>query len=493
MEQNNKIRVYTSSQNGNLEISVSGTRHVIEATNNRAKYFSEQSLKYRDEAKKYAEDARFYAEQNSDVSLDDLLNLKSELQKKIDNKQDVGNYALKEELPINVSELLNDAKYTNETQLFEAVPNQDNNAGKVLYTNGENTSWIGINTFELFDTKLSDRVLNYEETKGWALQGTYVYKEAIAGSRYGYPDFYAKCLEEFNEATFTETINGITVKTHSNGHKFYNIADKTAIDNYFNTMGSAWFYGVDTENERIFLPRNNWFEQASITGVGQSIKAGLPNIEGATDLTDAVSIHFATQTGAFTTKTGSSRKAVNAGSTTVTEVLGFDASLSNPIYGNSNTVQPNSVKKLLYICVGNTTNYEGVTDVVNQGMEIIEQVALKVNVDGTNLNTEGKSLISGYAMPSDRYIDLTLGASGTEYTAPANGWFTALGQGNQTNTSVYLTNNVNGIVNGYTTGNGGQAFPCASIPTKKGDIIMLEYTNVSNWEYLRFIYAEGEV
>ena len=110
MEQNNKVKVYTSSLSGNLEISVAGMKQTIEATNNRAKYYSEQSLKYRDEARKYAEDARYYAEQNSDVSLDDLLNLKSELQKEIATKQNVGNYALKEELPINVSELLNDAK-----------------------------------------------------------------------------------------------------------------------------------------------------------------------------------------------------------------------------------------------------------------------------------------------------------------------------------------------------------------------------------------------
>lgn len=27
-------------------------------------------------------------------------------------------------------------------------------------------------------------------------------------------------------------------------------------------------------------------------------------------------------------------------------------------------------------------------------------------------------------MPSTKFIDLTLGASGTTYTAPANGWFT---------------------------------------------------------------------
>ena len=106
------------------------------------------------------------------------------------------------------------------------LPEQEGFSGCLLTTNGEECHWTGINSFQLFDTKLTDKVLSYEESQGWALQGTYVYKEALAGSRYGYPDFYNKCLEEYNEATNTETVNGVTVKVHSNGHKYYNISNK---------------------------------------------------------------------------------------------------------------------------------------------------------------------------------------------------------------------------------------------------------------------------
>ena len=230
------------------------------------------------------------------------------------------------------------------------------------------------NSFELFDTKLTDHVLTYEETKGWALQGTYVYKSALAGSRYGYPDFYNKVLEEYNQSTTTETVNGVTVKVHSNGHKFYNIADKTAIDEFFNTMGTAWFYGVDTTNERIFLPRNNYFDQATddISEVGQSVNAGLPNLTGT-----FVIMNGEEPTGmayrAYTWTGDSIDNIYNKASGPGMRV-GLDASLLSPIFGNSDTVQPNTVKKLLYICVGNTTNYEGVTEVVNQGIEILEQI-----------------------------------------------------------------------------------------------------------------------
>lgn len=43
--------------------------------------------------------------------------------------------------------------------------------------------------------------------------------------------------------------------------------------------------------------------------------------------------------------------------------------------------------------------------------------------DAGNITAEGKAALSGLGMPSNRYTNLELGASGTTYTAPANGWF----------------------------------------------------------------------
>ena len=118
-------------------------------------------------------------------------------------------------------------------------------------------------------------------------------------------------------------------------------------------MGTAWFYGVDIENERIFLPRNNYFEQASTTNVGQSIEAGLPNITGSHTQGLGSWNDGGTATGAFY-RGGGSGEIGSSGTAIKKYSVYFDASLSNPIYGKSNTVQPNAVKKLLYICVGNT-------------------------------------------------------------------------------------------------------------------------------------------
>ena len=239
---------------------------------------------------------------------------------------------------------------------------------------------------QLFDTVLKDHVLTYEETKGLALQGTYVYKEALAGSRYGYSDFYNKVIDEYNGATQTETINGVTVKVNANGHKFYDIADKTAIDEFYNSLGLAWFYGVDTENERIFLPRDKYFAIKGKVGVagngmGIGLTDGITNAGWTAYNAQAngpmwVADAYGQPVGTITSGTGVFEEKYTIGITTDPTKSGIEAHL-----------QANE-EKYLYICVGNTTNYEGVTDVVNQGMEILEQVnqgiESRVKLDGSN-------------------------------------------------------------------------------------------------------------
>ena len=417
----------------------------------------------------------------------------------------------------------------------------------------------------LFDTILKDHILTYEESKGLALQGTYVYKEAIAGSRYGYADFYNKCIEELNNSsneqrylksnitkvgsvvdnqgvlsgfsasnyattpiapttvtsyewvckftvgnnittqqgilanlatnrdtpqifvsedskihflhpinastwssviytnltanttywvkatwdgstvslyyktssngtyalagtTSASTINwtakvGIGIDTPSypflgsidlkesyiningerwwtgvdsleykknpNGHLFYDITQKDIVDDLFEQTGMAWFYGIDQENERIFLPRNNYFEQATadVSEINTHVEAGLPD-------------HYHTVTMKRAQKSGQGTKTVwsyaenDQGYGTVTSDL---ASVANPIYSNSDTVQPNAVKKLLYICVGNTvadTSWVNVVTQVANGAKDIEDKRVQALTDLTNKENAGLSALA---------------------------------------------------------------------------------------------------
>jgi hypothetical protein len=425
-------------------VGSNNTAHVVSATNNKAQYFSDLAKKFRDEAKEYSELAKISAEQNSNVTFEYIDEIKNNLEDEISKKQIQGDYVSRSELPKNVSELENDKLYVTQTTLSESLselklPSSDGNEGKFLSTDGENLLWNEVTTFSLFDMVIKDHILSYEESKGYALQGTYVYKEALAGSRYGYPDFYAKCVEEKEAGTATQvTLGGETILMYanSNGHKFYDIADKETVDTWFDTYGIADFYGVDTENERVFLPRNKYFMQLTVdtADVNKMNEAGLPNITGSTGynlLTDG-SIGPASTSALYT---AGSYSTGGGGSTFKGRGYSFDASRSNSIYGNSDTVQPPSSSKLLYYVVGTTTSYKGMTNVVNQGMTILEQVSqgleqvnkgleTKADVDLTN-----SSIVhivetyvndaSGYRIYSDGYceqwgyFEIAANASGT--------------------------------------------------------------------------------
>lgn len=101
-----------------------------------------------------------------------------------------------------------------------------------------------------------------------------------------------------------------------------------------------------------------------------------------------------------------------------------------------------------------------------------------------------KSEISGWGMPSSRYIDLTLGASGSTYTAPANGYFIIRKYATGTAQAFYFHNKTSGIST-YTGSPSTGWEICLSINAKKGDIVEIYDSLGGVTEYFRFIYAEG--
>lgn len=114
------------------------------------------------------------------------------------------------------------------------------------------------------------------------------------------------------------------------------------------------------------------------------------------------------------------------------------------------------------------------------------------DTDLSNLTATGKATVAKLAGLSNSYIDLTLGASGSTYTAPANGRLILNG------TASGIDNNVN-LVNSSTGDTSVSCFPshtsvgiCAGLDVKKDDVITYIYHQV-NINYFRFIYAQGEV
>lgn len=413
------------------------------------------------------------------------------------------------------------------------------------------------NGYQLFDIVMKDHVLDYAETLGFAPLGTYVYKEAIAGSRYGYPDFYQKCLDEYNDGTPSYLSSNITIVgsltdnegvisgfstsnyatignfigttadtiefvvklntgsslssnsflyagfniqfyngklnmpgrgdigtysysantdyyikvTYSNNtiecaystdgisytadgtisytgaiqnliylgwgnannallgsidlnecyvningtrwwtgtneciqssnkHRFYDIDDKATFDNMYAITGEAWCYGIDTTNERIFLPRSTRFKNGTTSDVGGYQPAGLPNITGDTGF---IKWGVAQGTdGAITTSLASHNKAPTSdGSTWAESYFAFNASDSNSIYGASDTVEYSSTKLIPYMVVGNQSTWAGMTDVVNNGLEILQEVNEGLE---TKLDADTIHIIDSYENGSSSYI-----------------------------------------------------------------------------------------
>lgn len=244
--------------------------------------------------------------------------------------------------------------------------------GKLYYIdeNGEPKEYISASgsSLPLGAPVVMDRILSFEESKGLALQGTYVYKNAATG-RYGYADFYEKYTAAKSAGTPTQVTLGdstITMYVNTNGLTFYDIADKAVIDNFFNTYGIADYYGVDTENERIFLPRNNYFWQftTDTTKVNQFNKAGLPNATGSVGTLMGNPV-IGQSGGLSSTHLNLNQHTTGGGGDLGWRTLNLDLSQSNPTYGNSDTVQPPSSNKLLYYVVGNTEQETAITDVVD--------------------------------------------------------------------------------------------------------------------------------
>ena len=118
---------------------------------------------------------------------------------------------------------------------------------------------------------------------------------------------------------------------------------------------------------------------------------------------------------------------------------------------------------------------------------LVDDLAGKLTLDYALSN------LTDISLPSNDYIDLTAGASGSTYTAPANGWFSVYNASGQSN-AVQLYNQTKkiGICNPGITGfTDGMTF----VPAVKDDVVMLKYTgafNSSGTGYFRFIYAKGK-
>lgn len=118
-----------------------------------------------------------------------------------------------------------------------------------------------------------------------------------------------------------------------------------------------------------------------------------------------------------------------------------------------------------------------------------------INVDDLSdnqiaMDNSISSQVAHMAMPSDKYIDLTLGASGTTYTAPADGYFLVKATVPTAHYKIRFENKTTGFESQIRATASTQYCVC-SINVSQSDIVLLTYDGALSNASLRFYYTEG--
>ena len=159
------------------------------------------------------------------------------------------------------------------------------------------------------------------------------------------------------------------------------LADDAAFDAEILAAGNCGAFVIDGETGSVRLPSitGGFLQGGDGSNVGQSIAAGLPNITGSIDYVRVASAQDRPQNGALS----SQRISVTTSGTesgTHAHRIDFDASESNSIYGNSDTVQPAAVRFVFCIQVYNATTALS----EQQAAQLAGEMQLKAQLDLAN-------------------------------------------------------------------------------------------------------------
>ena len=305
---------------------------------------------------------------------------------------------------------------------------------------------------------------------------------------------------------------------------------------------------VISENN-IRLPKIVSFVQglSSLQDLATLVEAGLPNITGEHNISGSRGI-LASSTaisGCFVQGSSSGKGSYGNGSDNpAMNKIGFDASKSNAIYGNSNTVQPQSIRYPYYIVLATGVTQEvkakeelmtnipftlfeskysevelnnaswllssgqwnsrelypsAYNELVRAYSEGSSKLSVKLHISEysdydfvLNLNDETfrLPLLDGSeSLVSDRYENWELLESGATYTAPANGWI-QLSKSCTANDQFVLLGEFSRMStigwSGYKD-NAAQA----NIYVTKGQTIPIYYSAVGTATTFKFYYAKG--
>ena len=355
---------------------------------------------------------------------------------------------------------------------------------------------IGIsNSANLFDFKWTDHLLN---SPNHLRADTFSWHDGTS-----YSVAYNHLVDDIQGITpETEIVesNIVTFYRATDGHKVCLADQEQAILNIYNDIGVAWYYILDTKNIRFKLPRTKWGFKGLRDSVGAPIASGLPDhthTRGTMNITGSFTQYKQEQSevsGAFyydgvvgqnTNGTGGGGKRIR-----FSAARNWTGLTSTPDYSYTtqrlSQVQEPGTQMYLYFYIGENTQ----SALYNTAGLSAELFNSKLDLNASNLSTQGMSYMASMGMPSDKYIDLTLGASGTTYTAPANGFIQL---------RMVATGNINCGFHLYSPGqdlgHNEEVFQTGAhvgtyLEVQKGQTYRIHYWNVTG-ELFRFIYAKG--
>lgn len=263
---------------------------------------------------------------------------------------------------------------------------------------------------------------------------------------------------------------------------------RTAYPELFTAIGTT--YGTGDGSTTFNLPNliDKFAEGSAVAGTVKS--AGLPNLTGDTTFYSFGNEGSGTWAGCLKTNTmnDSAGTFVNGNLAKYNKVE-LDASHGSTIYGNSDTVQPPALT--LLPCIKAFSSVVGDAAVV--AGQLVNDIQSKVALDGSNISSIGPTLaeyMAHAAMPSERYIDLSVPQDKSIISSPGDGFMFL---------SATATNNNYGYVQlssrsvGNKTTSYGRVSIFTSIPVSKNADVLVGYNvNMTNIE-LMFVYANCAV
>lgn len=257
------------------------------------------------------------------------------------------------------------------------------------------------NAHSLLDFKWSDHILN---DVSWLRADTFSWQDGTV-----YSDAYNHLVNDYNTATAqwtTETIGSYTIwyREANDGHKIIFPESETTAANIYNESGVAWYYILDTENQRFKLPRTKWNFVGLRDGVGKYVPESLPKPKlimrtDASSSTDAdLDIIYGNDGYTATTPslTGASDEYMHRTYTDTSDNLKYMDIIGNSYQDNA-PVQQRATQMYLYFYVGQfsqraTEQTAGLNSELFNGK-------VDLNLNNMNPSATAKQTIVGWGMP----------------------------------------------------------------------------------------------